>query len=66
MLTPLVRAIAVAAPPPSLGDNTGDLDRLKKVLAPRAGYAGGALPAAEQGGRAVSRSPRLCGRGHYQ
>ena len=35
MLNPLVRAIAVAAPLPSLGDNTGDLDRLKKVLAPR-------------------------------
>lgn len=35
MLNPLVRAIAVAAPLPSLGDNTGDLDRLKKVLAPQ-------------------------------
>ncbi|MBA3003744.1 MAG: DUF4445 domain-containing protein, partial [Desulfurivibrio sp.] len=33
-MNPLVRAIAVVAPPPSLGDNTGDLDRLKKVLAP--------------------------------
>ncbi|MFA7383301.1 MAG: ASKHA domain-containing protein [Desulfurivibrionaceae bacterium] len=35
MLTPLVRGIAVAAPPPTLGDNTGDIDRLKKALAPR-------------------------------
>jgi len=34
MLTPLVRAIAVVAPLPSLGDNTGDLDRLKKALVP--------------------------------
>ncbi|HIJ90660.1 MAG TPA: DUF4445 domain-containing protein [Deltaproteobacteria bacterium] len=34
-MNPLVRAIAVAAPLPSLGDNTGDLDRLKKVLAPQ-------------------------------
>ncbi len=33
MLTPLVRAVAVVAPPPSLGDNTGDIDRLKKTLA---------------------------------
>lgn len=41
MLTPLVRAIAVAAPPPSLGDNTGDLDRLKKALAP---LLAGAMP----------------------
>ncbi len=39
MLNPLVRAIAVAAPPPSLGDNTGDLDRLKKAIAPQ--LAGG-------------------------
>ncbi|OGQ99615.1 MAG: [Fe-S]-binding protein [Deltaproteobacteria bacterium RIFOXYD12_FULL_55_16] len=35
MLNPLVRAIVVAAPLPSLGDNTGDLDRLKKALAPQ-------------------------------
>jgi len=35
MLNPLARAVAVAAPPPSLGDNTGDLDRLKKALAPQ-------------------------------
>jgi len=34
MQNALVRAIAVAAPLPSLGDNTGDLDRLKKALAP--------------------------------
>ena len=30
----IVRALAVEAQPPSLGDNTGDIDRLKKVLAP--------------------------------
>ncbi|PKN21150.1 MAG: [Fe-S]-binding protein [Deltaproteobacteria bacterium HGW-Deltaproteobacteria-3] len=40
-MNPLVRAIAVAAPLPSLGDNTGDLDRLKKVLAPQ---LGGVMP----------------------
>jgi uncharacterized 2Fe-2S/4Fe-4S cluster protein (DUF4445 family) len=34
MLNPLVSAIAVVAPLPTLGDNTGDLDRLKKALAP--------------------------------
>lgn len=41
MLTPLARALAVAAPLPSLGDNTGDLDRLKKALAPQ---LDGAMP----------------------
>lgn len=41
MLNPLVRAVVVAAPPPSLGDNTGDLDRLKKALAPQ---LAGAMP----------------------
>lgn len=41
MLNTLVRAIAVAAPLPSLGDNTGDLDRLKKALAPQ---LSGAMP----------------------
>lgn len=34
MLSPLVRIIEVAASSPSLGDNTGDLDRLKRALAP--------------------------------
>lgn len=41
MLTPLASAIAVAAPLPTLGDNTGDLDRLKKALAPQ---LGGVMP----------------------
>lgn len=41
MLNPLVRAVAVVAPHPSLGDNTGDLDRLKKALAP---HLNGVLP----------------------
>jgi uncharacterized 2Fe-2S/4Fe-4S cluster protein (DUF4445 family) len=41
MLNALVRAITVAAPLPSLGDNTGDLDRLKKALAPQ---LAGAMP----------------------
>ncbi len=54
MLTPLVRAIAVAAPPPSLGDNTGDLDRLKKALAPQ---LGGAMPVAP-----YSRLSKVAGR----
>ncbi|MDA8165770.1 MAG: ASKHA domain-containing protein [Desulfobacteraceae bacterium] len=31
---PLVRLVAVQAPPPSLQDNTGDLDRLLRALAP--------------------------------
>ncbi len=31
---PIVRAIPVTAPPPSLRDNTGDLDRLKRALLP--------------------------------
>lgn len=34
MTTPLVETIAVAAEPPSLGDNTGDVDRLRRVLPP--------------------------------
>ncbi|MHB8149209.1 MAG: ASKHA domain-containing protein, partial [Desulfobulbia bacterium] len=54
MLTPLVRAIAVAAPLPSLGDNTGDLDRLKKVLAPQ---LGGVMPVAP-----YSRLSKVAGR----
>lgn len=33
MTTPLVEMIAVDAPVPSLGDNTGDVDRLKKAVA---------------------------------
>ena len=41
MLNALVRAIAVEAPLPSLGDNTGDLDRLKKALVPQ---LAGAMP----------------------
>lgn len=32
MPTPLVETIAVAAEPPSLGDNTGDMDRLRRAL----------------------------------
>ncbi len=44
MLTPLVRAIAVAAPLPSLGDNTGDLDRLKKALAPQLSWGMPVVP----------------------
>ncbi len=32
MQTPLVEAIAVVAAAPSLGDNTGDVDRLKRAL----------------------------------
>lgn len=34
MMTPLVEAIPVAAPEPSLGDNTGDVDRLRRALPP--------------------------------
>lgn len=34
MTTPLVEAIPVAAPAPSLGDNTGDVDRLRRALPP--------------------------------
>jgi len=34
-MEPLVRLIRVIADPPSLQDNTGDLDRLQRVLAPR-------------------------------
>jgi hypothetical protein len=30
----MVRLVQVQAPPPSLGDNTGDIDRLKRALAP--------------------------------
>ncbi|MDG4474698.1 ASKHA domain-containing protein [Thiovibrio frasassiensis] len=41
MLNALVHTIPVAALPPSLGDNTGDLDRLKKALAP---HLNGAIP----------------------
>ncbi|MEW6502071.1 MAG: ASKHA domain-containing protein [Thermodesulfobacteriota bacterium] len=32
MATPLVETVAVTAAPPSLGDNTGDVDRLKRAL----------------------------------
>lgn len=31
-MTPLVQSISVAAPPPSLGDNSADIDRLKKAV----------------------------------
>ncbi|MDH4321758.1 MAG: ASKHA domain-containing protein [Desulfobulbaceae bacterium] len=34
-MKPLVQLLAVEAAPPSLQDNTGDLDRLKKALAPQ-------------------------------
>jgi len=42
MMKPLVQLLAVEASPPSLQDNTGDLDRLKKSLLPQ---LAGQLPA---------------------
>ncbi|MFZ5774473.1 MAG: ASKHA domain-containing protein [Thermodesulfobacteriota bacterium] len=44
MTISIVRAVAVAAAPPSLGDNTGDIDRLKKALVPLLGEVAPAVP----------------------
>lgn len=43
-MSPLVRCIAIMAPPPSLQDNRADADRLKQALATQLRYEGVEMP----------------------
>ncbi|ADH86066.1 ASKHA domain-containing protein [Desulfurivibrio alkaliphilus] len=60
-MSALVRILSLAAPPPSLDDNTGDLDRLQRAVTGHPEWGGGGLRVPYRCLAAVAADFRGCG-----